>query len=44
MAGTLKEVVERHLRELEKINMEELLILRYDKFRRMGAFIDDGEG
>ncbi len=44
MAGTLKEVVERHLRELEKINMEELLILRYDKFRRMGTFIDDGRG
>ena len=44
MAGTLKEVVERHLRELEKINTEELLILRYDKFRRMGAFIDDGRG
>ncbi len=44
MAGTLKEVVERHLRELEKINTEELLILRYDKFRRMGTFIDDGRG
>jgi acetyl-CoA carboxylase carboxyl transferase subunit alpha len=43
-AGTLKEVVERHLRELEKINMEELLILRYDKFRSMGSFIDDGRG
>lgn len=43
MVGTLKEVVERHLRELQKINMEELLILRYEKFRRMGAFIDDGE-
>jgi len=42
MAETLKEVVERHFRELEKINVEELLGLRYEKFRRMGAFIDDG--
>jgi acetyl-CoA carboxylase carboxyl transferase subunit alpha len=44
MAETLKEVVERHFRELEKINMEELLRLRYEKFRRMGAFVDDGRG
>jgi len=42
MAETLKEVVERHLKELEKMNMEELLNLRYEKFRRMGTFIDDG--
>jgi acetyl-CoA carboxylase carboxyl transferase subunit alpha len=42
MGETLKEVVERHFRELEKIDMEELLRLRYEKFRRMGAFIDDG--
>jgi len=39
----LKEVVERHLKELEKFGMEELLNLRYEKFRRMGTFIDDGE-
>jgi acetyl-CoA carboxylase carboxyl transferase subunit alpha len=44
MAETLKEAVERHLRELEKMNMEELLNLRYEKFRRMGTFIDDGRG
>ncbi len=44
MAETLKEVVERHLRELEKMNMEELLNLRYEKFRKMGTFIDDGRG
>ena len=44
MAETLKEVVERHLRELEKMNMEELLNLRYEKFRKMGTFIDDGKG
>jgi len=42
MAETLKGVVERHFRELEKINVEELLGLRYEKFRRMGAFIDHG--
>jgi acetyl-CoA carboxylase carboxyl transferase subunit alpha len=42
MARTLKEVVERHLKELEKMDEEELLNLRYEKFRRMGTFIDDG--
>ena len=44
MAQTLKDVIERHFIELEKIDMEELLSLRYEKFRRMGAFIDDGGG
>ena len=44
MAKTLKEVIERHLKELEKIEEEELLSLRYMKFRRMGTFIDDGRG
>jgi acetyl-CoA carboxylase carboxyl transferase subunit alpha len=42
MAETLKKVVERHLKELEKLNTVELLNLRYEKFRRMGTFIDDG--
>jgi len=42
MVHTLKQVVERHLKELERINEEELLSLRYEKFRRMGAFIDAG--
>jgi acetyl-CoA carboxylase carboxyl transferase subunit alpha len=42
MTENLKEVVERHLKELEKLGMEELLNLRYEKFRRMGTFIDDG--
>ncbi|HMK76011.1 MAG TPA: acetyl-CoA carboxylase carboxyltransferase subunit alpha [Thermodesulfobacteriota bacterium] len=42
MAQILKEVVERHLKELEKMSEEELLSLRYEKFRRMGTFIDDG--
>jgi len=42
MAQILKEVVERHLKELEKMDEQELLSLRYEKFRRMGTFIDDG--
>jgi acetyl-CoA carboxylase carboxyl transferase subunit alpha len=42
MAGILKEVTERDLRELEKIGIEDLLRIRYEKFRRMGTFIDDG--
>ena len=44
MAETLKKVIERHLEELEKLDREELLRLRYEKFRRMGAFVDDGKG
>jgi acetyl-CoA carboxylase carboxyl transferase subunit alpha len=44
MAETLKEVIERHLKELEKMNGEDLLALRYEKFRKMGTFIDDGRG
>jgi acetyl-CoA carboxylase carboxyl transferase subunit alpha len=44
MAETLKEVIERHLKELERMNIEELLNLRYEKFRRMGTFIDNGLG
>jgi len=42
MAQILKEVVERHLKELERMNEGELLGLRYEKFRRMGTFTDDG--
>jgi len=44
MAKSLKEVIDRHLKELEKMDEEELLSLRYQKFRRMGTFIDDGRG
>ena len=44
MAQILKEVVERHLKELERMKEEELLGLRYEKFRRMGTFVDDGGG
>jgi acetyl-CoA carboxylase carboxyl transferase subunit alpha len=43
MAESLKEVVERYLKELESIDIEELLNIRYEKFRKMGTFIDDGE-
>jgi acetyl-CoA carboxylase carboxyl transferase subunit alpha len=42
MAESLKEVVEQHLRELEKMNIDEILKNRYEKFRRMGSFVDDG--
>ena len=42
MAEDLKEAVERHLRDLERMEMGELLKQRYEKFRRMGIFIDDG--
>jgi acetyl-CoA carboxylase carboxyl transferase subunit alpha len=44
MAKSLKEVIERHLKELGKIGEKELLSLRYQKFRRMGTFIDDSRG
>lgn len=43
MAASLKEVVERHLKELEKMDIKELLDKRYEKFRRMGRFVDDGK-
>ena len=42
MALSLKDVVERHLRELEKLSTDELLQSRYEKFRKMGTFIEDG--
>ena len=40
LAQSLSEAVEGHLAELEKINIEELLDLRYQKFRRMGSFVE----
>jgi len=42
MAEILKEPVERHLKELERMNIEALLEGRYEKFRKMGTFIDYG--
>jgi acetyl-CoA carboxylase carboxyl transferase subunit alpha len=43
-AADLKEAVERHLRELERMDKRELLKTRYEKFRRMGIFIEDSGG
>jgi acetyl-CoA carboxylase carboxyl transferase subunit alpha len=40
----LRGVIERHLSSLEKMDMDDLLRLRYEKFRKMGSFIDDSEG
>jgi acetyl-CoA carboxylase carboxyl transferase subunit alpha len=42
MAQRLKEVVERHLKEIEGVGMDELLTLRYEKFRKIGTVIEDG--
>lgn len=42
MVFHLKGVIERHLSELESIDMETLLSKRYEKFRKMGSFIDGG--
>ena len=44
MAESLKETVEQHLRELERMDVDEILKNRYQKFRRMGSFVDDGTG
>jgi len=41
MAESLKEVVEQHLKELERVDIEELLKNRYEKFRKIGTFIED---
>jgi acetyl-CoA carboxylase carboxyl transferase subunit alpha len=43
MAEELKKVIERHLRELERVDVSELIQQRYEKFRRMGTFLDDGK-
>lgn len=42
MAESLKEVIEQHLSELERTDMDEILKNRYEKFRRMGPFIEGG--
>lgn len=43
MVQSLKEVVERHLRETENTEIETLLTKRYEKFRKMGAFMEESE-
>lgn len=41
MVASLKEAMDRHLKELEEIDIDDLLKMRYEKFRKMGKFIDD---
>jgi acetyl-CoA carboxylase carboxyl transferase subunit alpha len=41
MANRLKESLETHLIELEKLDMDSLLVNRYEKFRKMGAFMEE---
>jgi len=41
MVESLREVVEQHLRELEKMDIDEILKNRYEKFRKMGSYVDD---
>jgi acetyl-CoA carboxylase carboxyl transferase subunit alpha len=42
MANTLKSYLLRYLRELRGVAVDELLRLRYEKFRRMGVFDEVG--
>jgi acetyl-CoA carboxylase carboxyl transferase subunit alpha len=44
MANTLKTYLLRYLRELRNLAVEELLEQRYQKFRRMGVFLDGAGG
>jgi acetyl-CoA carboxylase carboxyl transferase subunit alpha len=44
VAEDLREAIGRHLSDLEKMDLDDLLKLRYGKFRKMGSFIDDGGG
>jgi acetyl-CoA carboxylase carboxyl transferase subunit alpha len=41
VAKSLQEAVESNLKELEILEVEELLKRRYEKFRKMGAFMED---
>lgn len=41
MSDILKEAVERNLRKIEEMDMDELLRVRYEKFRKMGTFIEN---
>jgi len=42
-AANLKEAIVRHLRALQGLPAERLVSERYQKFRRMGAFVEKGE-
>ncbi len=44
VAEDLREAVGRHLSDLEKMDLEDLLRLRYEKFRKMGSFMEEGGG
>jgi acetyl-CoA carboxylase carboxyl transferase subunit alpha len=44
VAEDLGEAIGRHLSDLEKMDLDDLLKRRYEKFRKMGRFIDEGEG
>jgi acetyl-CoA carboxylase carboxyl transferase subunit alpha len=44
VAEDLRGAIERHLSDLEKMDLDDLLKLRYEKFRKMGSFIDEGGG
>ncbi len=39
MAGRIKEALARHLKELENQEIDSLLTARYEKFRKMGAYL-----
>jgi len=41
MSESLKEVVERHLSELERIDKDKLLRMRYEKFRKIGTYVEE---
>jgi acetyl-CoA carboxylase carboxyl transferase subunit alpha len=42
VAEDLRKTVERHLSDLERMNLDDLLKLRYEKFRKMGSFTEEG--
>jgi acetyl-CoA carboxylase carboxyl transferase subunit alpha len=42
VAEDLREAVGRHLSDLEKMDLDNLLGVRYEKFRKMGSFIEEG--
>ncbi len=44
MALRVKEAIERHLKELERMDMDQLLKKRYEKFRSIGTFIEESMG
>jgi acetyl-CoA carboxylase carboxyl transferase subunit alpha len=43
MSQSFKDSIERHFRELEVIEVETLLRLRYEKFRKIGTFLENGK-